>query len=462
MKHARWKYLVAAVYALLTSLAIFYHEPWRDEAQAWLIARDVPFLQLFGYIHYEGTPALWHVLLSPFARSGAPYFTMHVLHVGIAIGAVCVFLFKSPFPWLLKVCFVFSFFMFWEYAIIARSYSLSVLLLFLLASCYQDRHDIPLRYAGLLFLLINTNVHSFPIAATLCLLFLLERLHHSRSVGTTVLPALIMGTGALLVLLQLLPSEDTTNRGLFYIFSWRAPFIALAGGFFPELPRTLFITIGTAVLLVCMQAIVLYKRSPKAFLIFAVSCAGLFYIFLFKHTGSLRHHGFLLIALLFALWISSPSLPGRLERIAHYSLTLSIALSIVFAGFRHGEGYTTSFSGAKEAAVYIRANPGAVLVGHPSIKASAIAPYLPEASIWYPDIESVGTYITWNDAYNKGKALTVSQALGRTGRRFPTDSLLIILDQPIPDSFASSYSLRYQSSRATGYGEESFYLYAPN
>jgi hypothetical protein len=58
---------------------MFYHEPWRDEAQAWLISRDLPILSIFRQMNYEGTPALWHIILVPFAKFGAPYIIENLI-----------------------------------------------------------------------------------------------------------------------------------------------------------------------------------------------------------------------------------------------------------------------------------------------------------------------------------------------------------------------------------------------
>ena len=55
---------VLALYAAVLGVAIPFHEPWADEAQAWVIARDSKFWELFRYrLHYEGHPADWYFLL---------------------------------------------------------------------------------------------------------------------------------------------------------------------------------------------------------------------------------------------------------------------------------------------------------------------------------------------------------------------------------------------------------------
>ena len=42
---------------------VFRHECFRDEAQAWLIARDVPFSDFFTELKYEMHPMLWFLVL---------------------------------------------------------------------------------------------------------------------------------------------------------------------------------------------------------------------------------------------------------------------------------------------------------------------------------------------------------------------------------------------------------------
>jgi len=54
---------LTATYFILALAGILHHEMWRDEFQAWLVARDADSLvQLAGNVRYEGNPMLWHQL----------------------------------------------------------------------------------------------------------------------------------------------------------------------------------------------------------------------------------------------------------------------------------------------------------------------------------------------------------------------------------------------------------------
>ncbi|MBQ7782588.1 MAG: hypothetical protein IJ368_01325, partial [Oscillospiraceae bacterium] len=66
--------LTYVIFIVLHIFTAFFHEPWYDEAQAWLIARDASYYDiLFDIPHYEGHPPLWHLILSIPAKLGLPF-----------------------------------------------------------------------------------------------------------------------------------------------------------------------------------------------------------------------------------------------------------------------------------------------------------------------------------------------------------------------------------------------------
>src|SRR5690242_13054728 len=57
-------YALAIVFFVLCLLRTLAHVMWRDELQAWMIARESHSLaELFYNARYEGHPALWFLLL---------------------------------------------------------------------------------------------------------------------------------------------------------------------------------------------------------------------------------------------------------------------------------------------------------------------------------------------------------------------------------------------------------------
>lgn len=63
-----------SAYLAVIVIVMCFHEPWFDEAQSWLIARDSSFSELLTLRpHYEGHPPLWTLILSIPAKTGVPY-----------------------------------------------------------------------------------------------------------------------------------------------------------------------------------------------------------------------------------------------------------------------------------------------------------------------------------------------------------------------------------------------------
>src|SRR5262249_26311519 len=57
-----WKWGIVTLYGLVVFSMIPFHEPWRDEAHTWLIARDLSYGGIVQQMHYEGYPPLWFLL----------------------------------------------------------------------------------------------------------------------------------------------------------------------------------------------------------------------------------------------------------------------------------------------------------------------------------------------------------------------------------------------------------------
>ena len=128
------KAFVAVLTLAFMSVAFFgilNHEMWRDELQAWLIARDSSSISnLFYNVRYERHPALWHLclyFLNLFTRSP---IAMQLFQLVIASATVFLVAKFSPFTKFQKALFAFGYFPFYEYGIISRNYALGVLLVF--------------------------------------------------------------------------------------------------------------------------------------------------------------------------------------------------------------------------------------------------------------------------------------------------------------------------------------------
>ena len=153
-----------------------FHELWFDETQAWLIARCASYKEMFTYIpHYEGHPPLWHLLLSVFAKNGAPVdFTLKAINIVFSVTAMALLIFRSPFPKIVRYLLPFSFFFFYQYGVLSRPYSMAMIAFFLMAMSYKNRNTHPWRYIMSLVFLCLTSAFGIMIAGGLCIVWTFE------------------------------------------------------------------------------------------------------------------------------------------------------------------------------------------------------------------------------------------------------------------------------------------------
>lgn len=195
-----------------------FHEPWFDEAQAWSIARSAPFKDIiFDIPHYEGHPPFWSLLLAVFAKPGAPYeFTLKAVNLVICAAAVWLILYRSPFPKIVRCAIPFSFYFFYQTAVICRPYSLMLLSLTLAAISYKNRNERPMRYILPLMLLCASHAFGIVLAGGLCLVWVFEivsaaaKEHKTASLikDKRCLSLLVILVFALAVIALIIPAED--------------------------------------------------------------------------------------------------------------------------------------------------------------------------------------------------------------------------------------------------------------
>jgi hypothetical protein len=155
----------AAVFTAFMLLAAFNvvrtfrHAMWRDELQAFMLTAGSPTLvDLFHSLKYEAHPALWYALLWLVTRFTTEPAAMQVLHVAIALGVWVLIFRASPFSGGEKFLLVLSYFLFWEYFVVSRSYALMMLLGFAFVALRASRPRLLFLPWFLLGLLANTIV----------------------------------------------------------------------------------------------------------------------------------------------------------------------------------------------------------------------------------------------------------------------------------------------------------------
>lgn len=161
---------------IFNGILLIRHELWRDEANVWLMARNLKPLQLFAEIKYQGHPCLWYLLVMPFAKAGLPFQTICVLSLLVMSVGAGILLWKAPINIVTKAICLFSPIGTYYYSVIARNYCLIALLFILLAWCYPKRNDKPILYGILLGLLVQADTIALAGAGLISLMWLWEGL----------------------------------------------------------------------------------------------------------------------------------------------------------------------------------------------------------------------------------------------------------------------------------------------
>ena len=131
--------LLILIFTCLLILVGINHEHWSDEAQSFLLARDNSFLEIFHYIKYEATPPLWIFIIKLFILFKGSYNTFFLLPIIISLIGIILFIYKTNSPWYFKILYPFTYFIFYQYGIVARSYCLILPILVLLYCVNKEK-----------------------------------------------------------------------------------------------------------------------------------------------------------------------------------------------------------------------------------------------------------------------------------------------------------------------------------
>jgi hypothetical protein len=435
-------------FVVITSFVAAHHEMWRDEADAWLFARDGDFAHLVDWTRHAGTPALWYLLLAPLAKGGAPYPSQQMLHLAVIAAAAAVFLAKAPLTRLTKLLVLFSYYFAYEYAVVVRSYALSLLLIALAAAMHQRRAERPIPYALVLALLFNANAQGFVVAAALAVLFAVR--------VRKPLPIAIVIAGALAAWWQVRAPADPMRAGLRHAFDPAAVPWTLAAAFLPTMPLLAGAILGTLVLVALIYAL---RRSPEALALLAIALGGLFILYSFVWVGGFRHAGLVLVVVLAAVWIARDvELPA-----AALLLNGVLLISVAVAARAAISDVQAPFSGSREMASWMRANrlDRRPVAAHNLTQCEAVLAYLPPRTFWYAGLARDGSYMTWDSAFERALNVPYPVAEQRARVHFGRGDWLLLFNVEIPDPRSHGFRLLHVSPEPFEKTDERFWLYAP-
>ncbi len=313
------------VFSVITVNRIINHIPFFDEAHAWTISEQLGFWDMICEVKNEGHFFIWQVLLYPFAHSHIiPYpYPMQVLNWTFCFLALILMWWKAPFNNWIKALITFSFPFLGCYAVLARCYSIGILLLFILAALYDKKTKYPKTYALLLILCANTSVMAAISASAFGLLFLYDLIKNKPlDKKNQIIVYSILATGIVIVLLQLFNMNYFSE-----IASNRRPHISI------KLFRNTFVygNLFLNGLLLFIFAVPIFRylfESRQAFFFYLYSGSILLVFLTCVYGGSFWHSYFFYVNLIIAFWIYEKNIvKTKWYNFACYSLC---AISLIF------------------------------------------------------------------------------------------------------------------------------------
>ncbi len=401
---------ILLVYAGMIAFIVPYHEPWTDETTPWMMMREVSFAQLSEATHNLGYTMLWHLMLTPFARAGLPFETIYVIHGIIAVAMVAVVLRFAPFSRTTKLLWTFSNLILYQYAVLARPYSLTSLMLFTVAAIYPLRFTRPMLYAAAVFMLFEGHVIVFMVPCALTAAYLWEMWRNGRMEKRQVAAFLLMVAGCLVAVYQLRPPQDPDHmfHGFANLFRGEGFVVGLSDGWLPYAlldasdNRNDLMIIITVLMPLLIPLVVIndhIKKTVPVF-IFVLAMLWMAYVFMFKFPGTFWHHGLAIQVTLFSLWLAS-YYKGEAKHQGREWVLINLCLlyGCVLTPFLYYKDYIYPFSAGKAAAAFIRKNhlEDRILI---SDRLEAMTPYLPKGACnWVPYARRCINYDTWDAAF---------------------------------------------------------------
>lgn len=195
------------VFALVTLIGVLNHELWFDEAQAWVIARDATINNFADILKHEGHPALWYLVLMPFAKLGAPCEALNIVSWFCSLMSAGLLLWKAPLGLWVKAAVLFSSGYLYFNSVNARVYCIIPVLLYLTAIVYPKRKKLAPLFGLLVGLIANTHIMMCGLVGIFGIFMIIELFQSVKQNGWKKSAGSIIGLAiaGILVLCMILP-----------------------------------------------------------------------------------------------------------------------------------------------------------------------------------------------------------------------------------------------------------------
>lgn len=471
-----------ALIIVFNVLLALRHESWRDEAQAWLMAKNLSFTELFKELSYEGHPCLWFLVLMPFAKLGLPYMTVKLVSTVLIAAVLILIACFAPVSRAAKMLIAASPACLYAFSAIGRVYALCAVLIILLALVDRDRMKRPFLYGALLALLVQTHVvmigFVFALSAAQFFETLIARRRDGKKaemwkrIGSLALPL----SSAIFLLWELRDVANAAAAGTKVTETAQAASkLSLITGTIDMAKSTVAILFGDFRLAVIVLGIVFTAAALTVSLgfirqIFAVLLGAGFQFFVYANIWGLANQRqyLLLYLLIWYVWTAfsdmerSEAVFKRAADFTGNALLILASAAAIFMGFTDAvTDYDQIYTDAAGCAAYIESLPADVPVFEGSGEfCNAVIANLKERKVYSAFYESEASY-TIRDM-KRIRSLTTEEYLDTAEKMFPAAKEIYVFyykdcaegymgnAQGLPET----YEIVYESPIRTITGEE--------
>ena len=453
------------VFAVVTLVMVWFHEPWRDEAQAYLLARDNTLPGLILHMKHESQFLLWYLFTWPFVRLfGMPIFGVALLHWALSCSTAYLVVRRAPFRFLTRAALVFGVLFAFEFTVVARHYAAGVFLLAVLLMNWRERFRRPVLYACGIALCASANLPVWACLGGLCCAIGYEvvarRLWSRRIIASMT----ICVFGFVLAL-----------GSIFNGHGFGSPYVEKRGGdmaakglferlqdAFDAISQMVYLPVWVCVVCIVLGALYFVRKSVPAFICFLTSSALMVALQIVGGFHSPRHVGFLLIGTVAASWIAalddSPGPDHWIRLPARASACLDVAAGCAAALVLSVQAFVTPFfvlcevmypfSHGYAAADFIRRNiPEIVPMFCYTARSNvSVMPWLPGRQFFIFDRMEYGTFSKWGRGYKWPLNKIADKAAAMLGPMRPYGIFVVAMNED-PNLFPPNMILLYDSRK---------------
>lgn len=357
--------IILVIFITLSLIVGANHEPWADEAQAWLLARDSSISSIvFESAKYEGTPVLWQIVLKFFIALHLPYNLYYIVPIIFSSIGVYIFLFKLKINNLYKVLIPFSYFVGFEYTIKARSYCMLFPILVIIAYLYENRKNHIYLYNFFILLLAFVSLHGTIISGVLYLFEIIEIINgysktkKIKDFSKEIISIVFISLCYIFIVATVLTPKDIyvnialSNIGenqlaMAFVF-WIIRFLEAFTLKIEALSIGAFVSgVIVAVLFIC----VLWKNRNKALFLFLIILPFVFISFV---RVSDHHVGIFFLSFLFGTYLVKDGIQENLKKIFIYLFTIVLCIQVIWYFDSAKAEIETECSAGKTTAEYVK------------------------------------------------------------------------------------------------------------